>query len=69
VAKFLAPSCSGPMIEGFLAAGLVGDSMPRLAGAIGLALDSTFASLAIPIAIVGSASPSGGVGTGSGKIL
>lgn len=69
VAKFLAPSCAGPMIAGFTAAGLVGEAMPRLAGAIGLALDSVFASLAIPIVIVGTASPTGGAGTGTGKIL
>ena len=69
VAKFASPPAAGPMNAGFKAAGLVGDAAPRLATAIGLALDSTIASLVIPMVVVGSASPSPSTGTGTGKII
>lgn len=69
VATFVAPPAAGPMVGGFASASLIGEAAPRLAAAIGNALDMTFASLIVNVVIVGSASPTGGSGAGTGKIL
>lgn len=69
VATFRAPPASVAMVAGFKSAGMVGDATERMANAVGLALDTTFASLVIPVPIVGSASPVGASGTGVGKII
>jgi hypothetical protein len=69
VAKFTAPPARTSMINGFNSAGLKGDSAARKASAIAQGLDLTFASLLLPVAIVGSASPSPGTGVGTGSIV
>lgn len=69
VVTFRAPPAAIPMVAGFASAGLVGESSPKLAAAIGRALDASFATLVLPIAIVGSASPVPGVGAGTGSLV
>jgi hypothetical protein len=69
VGKYVPPPATPMMISGFASAGIVGDSAVRLATAIGMALTTTFASLVVPVAIVGSASPSPASGTGAGSIV
>jgi len=68
-AKFQAPPAIPDMIAGFSAAGLVGDGPVKKASAVGMALDITFASLVMPVPIVGAPSPSGGAGAGFGQII
>lgn len=68
VAKFFAPPAAPVLVAGFAAAALNGQSLTQLAGAIGQALDVTFASLVMPIPVVGAASPTAGGGSGVGKI-
>lgn len=68
-AKFLAPSASPLMTLALSQAGMLGSANVRIASAIGMALDMTFASLVLPIAIVGASSIYPGVGSGTGKIL
>jgi hypothetical protein len=57
------------MVAGFKSVGMVGLYTDRKALALGMALDTTFATLVEPVAIVGSASPTAGSGVGTGKIL
>lgn len=68
VAKFIAPPAAPFLAAGFVAAGMNGQALPQLADAIGLAFDLTFASLVMPLAVVGAASPTAGGGSGVGKI-
>lgn len=68
-ATFRAPPAGPSMVAGFKSAGLVGQSTEQIALAVGQALDTVFASLVMPIPIVGSASPSAGSGTGVGQII
>lgn len=69
VAKFVASSAVGPVAAGLASAGVVGQFASQLATAVGIALDLTFASLVIPLPIVGTASPTAASGTGVGKII
>lgn len=69
VATFRAPPAGPSMVAGFKSAGLLGTFAEPMALAIGSALDTTFASLVIPLPIVGSASPTGASGTGVGQII
>lgn len=69
VAKFVAPSAIPFMSLGLASAGMSGTAVVSMASALGMALDLTFASLVLPIAIVGPTSPYAGVGVGTGKIL
>lgn len=69
VATFRAPPAGPLMVAGFKSAGLNGTFAEPLALAVGSALDTTFASLVIPVQIVGSASPTGASGTGLGQII
>jgi hypothetical protein len=69
VATFRASSAIPIMIESFASAGLIGDSAPRMASMIGMGLDVTFASLVIPIVIVGPTTPTGGSGAGVGNLI
>lgn len=69
VAKFTAPPARTSMVNGFASAGLKGDSAVRKASAIAQGLDLTFASLVLPVAIVGTASPSAATGVGTGSIV
>lgn len=69
VAKFTAPPARVSMVNGFYSAGLKGEWSPRKAAAIAQALDTTFASLLLPVAIVGTASPAAATGVGSGSII
>lgn len=69
VAKFPAPSAIPPMVQGFASAGMVGGGPVKQATAIGLALDKTFSALTLPVPIVGSGSPVGASGVGSGGII
>lgn len=67
VATFRALPATPSMLLGFASAGLVGDGPIKKARAVGMALDRTFASLVLPIGIVGppSVSPSAGAGVGN----
>jgi hypothetical protein len=69
VARFTAPPAFPSIIAGFAMAGIVGVAASRKAAALAQGLDSTFASLFLPVAIVGSASPSVTSGVGFGKII
>lgn len=69
VATFRAPPAGPVMVGGFKSAGLNGMFAEPIALAVGSALDSAFASLVVPVPIVGSASPTGASGTGVGQIL
>lgn len=69
VAKFSAPAAGPSIIAGLGSAGMSGQQVPKIGGAIGMGLDLSFASLVMPVAIVGAPSPSSGGGVGVGKIV
>lgn len=69
VATFKAPPAARSILSGFQQVGLKGPGSSKEAKALGMALDRTFASLIMPIAIVGPSSPSPGAGSGFGNIL
>lgn len=69
VARFSAPPATPFMIAGFTEAGMKGLATVKKARAVAMAVDITFASLVLPVAIVGPPSPSPGAGAGTGKIL
>jgi len=69
IARFQAPPCIPDMIAGFASVQMVGDGPVKKASAVGMALDITFASLVMPVPIVGAPSPSGGAGVGFGQII
>jgi len=69
VATFRAPPAGPIFITGFKAAGMKGQATEKLALAIGQALDVAFASLVMPVPIVGAASPVGGGGVGFGNLI
>lgn len=69
VARFMAPPAVTSVFQGFSMAGLAGLDSPRKAAALGQALDMTFASLVIPVTIVGAAYATPSVGVGAGKII
>lgn len=69
VATFRAPPAGPVMVAGFQASGMNGEDAVKKANAIGMGLDTTFASLVLPVSIVGSASPAGGASTGVGNII
>lgn len=69
VASFRAPPATPSMIQGFKSAGMKGPATERKAAALGQAFDQTFASLLLPVAIVGSVTPSAATGRGFGKII
>jgi hypothetical protein len=68
VAKILGDA-TGPMVAGFLTAGLTGTQNMKLAAAVGIGMNSCFAALSIPVPIVGPSGPSPGSGTIVGKIV
>ncbi len=57
------------LIAAFPASGLLGLGGPKLAAAIGVALDQAFFAFTQPIAIVGSVSPSASSGVGTGQVI
>jgi hypothetical protein len=69
VAKIVAPTAVPIMIAGFSAAGMIGDGPVKTATAIGIGLDTTFASFVEPIPIVGAGSPVSGAGVGFGVVI
>lgn len=69
VAKFLGPPAFSSILQGFTDAGLTGTMLPKKARALGMALDATFVSLVMPIAIVGPGSIVPGTGAGFGNII
>lgn len=69
VAKFVAPPCTPSMLQGFASAGMKGDATVRKARAVGMAVDLTFASLVMPIVIVGPSAPFAGGGAGFGTLV
>lgn len=69
VATFKAPPAFPSIIAGFASAGMVGQAASRKAQALGIGLDRTFASLFLPVAIVGTASPTAATGRGFGSIV
>lgn len=69
VARFIAPPAFPSLIAGFAMAGITGVATSRKAQALAQGLNVTFASLFLPVAIVGSATPSVTSGVGFGKII
>jgi len=69
IAKLIGPSAIPSMLQGFDSAGMTGDGSKKMATAIGIALDITFASWLEPIPIVGSGSPIPGTGVGFGSVI
>jgi hypothetical protein len=69
VGKYVAPPSGPAMIAGLTSAGVIGISAFRLGLAIGVGLDVTFASLVVPVVIVGSGSPVSTGGAGLGNIV
>lgn len=69
VAKFIAPPATPSIAGGLSSAGVIGQFAAQLAAAVGVGLDTTFASLVIPVPIVGSGSPTAATGTGVGQII
>jgi hypothetical protein len=69
VAKIVAPTAVPAMIAGLAAVGMVGGGSIKMATAIGMALDITFASFVQPVPIVGTATPTGGAGVGFGSVI
>lgn len=69
VAKFIAPPATPVVAAGLSSAGVIGQFAIQLATAVGVGLDVTFASLVIPVPIVGSGSPTAATGTGVGQII
>jgi hypothetical protein len=68
-ATFPGPSSVPSMIGGLRSVGMVGTQTDRLSTAIGMGLDIAFASFVIPVPIVGAATPTGGSGVGTGKLV
>ena len=68
VARVSGPPPMESMNAGFASAGLSGDGSQRIARGISLGLSQTFASLLVPVPIVGPSGPSPGAGTALGKI-
>lgn len=69
VAKFFAPPATPIISLGLAQGGVVGPLAVQLANGVGAALDVTFATLVVSVPIIGPPSPSGGSGTGFGKII
>lgn len=69
VAKFVYTTSVPFLVEGFAQIGMSGTSSVNMATAIGIALDTTFASLVLPVVIVGPSSIYAGVGVGTGNIV
>lgn len=69
VARFVGPSAIPSMIGGFSSVGMVGPGSVKMASSIGMGIDIAFAAFTVPIPIVGSASPVGSGGTGTGTII
>lgn len=69
VARMNAPPAFPSISAGFASAGMKGPSSIKAAKALATGLDRTFASLIMPVAIVGSPSPVGSAGVGFGSII
>lgn len=69
VATFRAPPAFGPIRSGFTSVGMSGEATTKAAQALAIGLDRTFASLFLPVAIVGPPSPAPGSGRGFGNII
>jgi len=69
VASFTSPPPMPAIQAGFAQAGLVGSSIPKVALAIGLGLQRALVAFKAPVPIIGSASPAGSGGIGTGKIV
>jgi hypothetical protein len=69
VASFRAPPAFPSIIAGFATAGMIGIAAARKAAALAIGLDQTFATLLLPVVIVGPPTPSAATGVGFGKIL
>lgn len=69
IAKFAGPSAIASLISGLGSAGLTGTWIANIGSAVGLGLDIAFAGFTVSIPIVGSASPTGGSGSGFGTIV
>jgi hypothetical protein len=69
VASFTSPPPMLSIQAGFAQAGLIGSSVPKVAMAIGLGLQKALLAFKAPVPIIGSASPAGSGGVGTGKIV
>jgi hypothetical protein len=68
VARIAGPSAIPAMLSGFSAMGMSGGAT-KIATAIGIGLDITFAAFVEPVPIVGAGSPVGGAGVGFGSVI
>ncbi len=69
VARIVGSSAVPTMVAGFADAGMVNTGSVQQATGIGIGLDTFFQSFTMPIAIVGSTSPSGSSGSGFGFVV
>jgi len=68
-AKFVGSSAIPAMIAGFASQAMTNSGSVKTATAIGIALDTVFQSLIVPVPIVGGAAPAPSAGAGFGFIL
>jgi len=69
VALIKGPPAQAGFQEAFASFDMTGEGPTKLALALGLAFDQTFAAFIIPIPVVGPVGPAPGAGTGVGKIV
>jgi hypothetical protein len=69
VARIVGPSAIPSMLAGFASIGSTGDGAKKIATAIGIGLDITFAAFVEPVPIVGSPSPVPAAGVGFGSVI
>jgi hypothetical protein len=69
IAKIIGPSAIPSMLLGFASMLMIGEGSIKMATAIGIGLDTTFASFIQPVPIVGAGSPVGGAGVGFGSVI
>jgi len=69
VARIVSPPAYPNFQQAFATLGMAGPGSAKMAIALGMSFDKTFAAFLVPIPIVGPAGPAPGVGTGTGKIV
>ena len=69
IAKVISPPAYQAFQQAFATFGMTSPGASRMALALGMAFDKTFAASSMPIPIIGPTGPAPGVGTGIGKIV
>jgi hypothetical protein len=69
IAKIIGPSAVPSMLRGFASMLMIGEGGIKMATAIGIGLDTTFASFIQSVPIVGAGSPVSGAGVGFGSVI